>query len=247
MGRMTDTDAIKANSEPVKRYTITLDDDPMMHRFIQKVTGINSLPFTSVSGLLKEAGRYRPVGAFIDVHLGTFDESGLDAIQPLRSFWPCCPLIVITSNPKEEAVIEALALGADDFIVKPIRPKELIARLQARQRDHAVKEAKNVLRCGDINFDQTNKLLVGADDRHVFLPPIESSLLVCMIQAGGIVVRRETLKHRCWGLSKVSDHALDRKIHELRSILRDITSDVTIKTIYGIGYVLDNQPALKAS
>ena len=63
--------------EDQKRYTITLDDDATVHKYIARLTGISSLPYTSTSALMARAASYQPVAAFIDIHLG-LEESGLD-------------------------------------------------------------------------------------------------------------------------------------------------------------------------
>ncbi|MCX6123302.1 MAG: hypothetical protein NTV34_00910 [Proteobacteria bacterium] len=73
--------------ENESRYTITLDDDPTVCKFISRATGINSLPFTSGAALLKRCESYDPVAVFVDVHLDVSD-CGLDVIPHLRSLWP---------------------------------------------------------------------------------------------------------------------------------------------------------------
>jgi ActR/RegA family two-component response regulator len=66
---------------------VTLDDDPMVSRILEKATGIKSLSFSSLQELVQVAGQYEPLAAFIDIHLG-IDECGLDIIPTLRAKWP---------------------------------------------------------------------------------------------------------------------------------------------------------------
>ena len=113
--------------KPQKRnqqYTITLDDDPMIRRLIERYTQIKSLPFTSARKLSEQAHKLNPTAAFIDIHLG-YEECSLDILYALKKQWPLCPLIVITSDPDAEMVKKALSSGADDFVRKPIVPEEL--------------------------------------------------------------------------------------------------------------------------
>ena len=216
-------------------YTITLDDDPMVSRLIQKALGIKSLGFSSAARLLECASDYKPLAAFIDIHLDS--DSGLSIIPTLKEKWPFCPILVVTSDPTEDAVAEGLASGADDFVRKPIRPKELQSRLQARFVDQAQKEAKNVLDLADIRLDRAHRELSGPDGER-YLSDTEINLLVALIQAKGTVVPRNTLKLRCWGQIAVSDNALDRKIYEVRRALKEIGSRITVTTAYGVGFSL---------
>ncbi len=219
------------------RYTITLDDDPSVHRLIEKSTGIRSLNFPSVEALLAEAPNQNPMAAFIDIHLGA-ESSGLNVIPILRGHWPFCALLVVTSNTTDEALSEALAAGADDFIRKPIRPKEIMARLQSRLGDLAEKEAKNILRIGDVTFHVARKTIKGKRGQ-AFLSPIAAILLSHLIQSKGMVLHRKVLKHKAWGKFVVSDNALDRKMHEIRAALQEISDHVKIKTTYGLGFAIE--------
>jgi DNA-binding response OmpR family regulator len=112
------------------RYSITLDDDPMVYRLIESMTDIKSLPFSVRGKLSSSLSQYRPVVVFVDVHLGS--ESGLQAIPFLKSRWPFAPVIVMTSDPASDAVAEALDCGADRLYRKPLNKTELVSRLQTR-------------------------------------------------------------------------------------------------------------------
>ena len=218
-------------------YTITLDDDLMIHRLIQKSLGMKSLPFNSAEKLLEASDSYQPVAAFIDIHLEE-DENGLHIIPMLKAKWPFCPILVITSDPSDEAVSEALACGADDFVRKPIRPKELAARLQTRLIDQAQKEAKSVIHVGDVTLDRTHRILKGPGGER-YLSSTEVNLFMSLLQAKGTIVPRSTLKLRCWGQIAVSDNALDRKIYEVRRALKETGSQINVGTAYGVGFALE--------
>jgi DNA-binding winged helix-turn-helix (wHTH) protein len=72
-----------------------------------------------------------------------------------------------------------------------------------------------------------------------FLPPIESLMLATLLAARGTVVPKETLKHEAWGLNAVSDNAFHRKLFELRRAVQSVSKDVSIRSLYGRGIVLD--------
>lgn len=220
-------------------FTITLDDDPIVAKMIQKSLGIRSLAFQLPQELLKSSFDRDPVACFIDIHLGT-EANGLEIVPALREKWPFCPLIVVTSDPTDEAVIEALASGADDFIRKPIRPRELSARLQTRLLDQAQKEAKSVLRIGDVELDRAHRTVRGPSGER-YLSDTEVNLFLSLIQARGTIVPRHALKLRCWGQIAVSDNALDRKVYEVRRALKEIGSHIRLGTAYGVGFSMDTE------
>jgi len=218
-------------------YTITLDDDPMVSKMIQKALGLKTIPFSSAEKLTESIDRYQPVAAFIDIHLDA-DSNGLSIIPKLKEKWPFCPILVVTADPTDDAVTEALACGADDFIRKPIRPKELSARLQTRLIDQAQKEAKNVIPFADVALDRAYRTLRGPSGER-YLSPTETNLFLALVQARGTTVPRSTLKMRCWDQIAVSNNALDRKIYELRRALQEVGSRLAIGTAYGVGFSLE--------
>src|SRR5690348_13248237 len=71
-------------------YTITLDDDPMVAKMIQKALGLKTISFSSAETLTESIDRYQPVAAFVDIHLDA-DSNGLSIIPALREKWPFCP------------------------------------------------------------------------------------------------------------------------------------------------------------
>ncbi|MBI4404403.1 MAG: response regulator transcription factor [Deltaproteobacteria bacterium] len=220
-----------------KDYTITLDDDPMVVKIIEKTTGLPTIHYSSAKKLAAEAKQYSPIAAFVDIYLGIAD-CGLDIVPALRAVWPYAPILIVTIDPTEEAVSAALAAGADDFLRKPLRPKELMARLQARLKDLAQKEAKSALNFADITLDTIHRTVRGRNGLK-YLTSTESNLLLCLARAKGTIVPRSALKRHCWGDISVSDNALDRKMHEIRKALKDISETVTIRTAYGEGFVME--------
>jgi DNA-binding response OmpR family regulator len=221
------------------RYTITLDDDPVVARIIERTTGLKTIGFDSVATLAREAGRYQPIAAFLDVHFDA-GECGLDIVPALRAKWPYTPIIVITGDPDDNVVAKALESGADDFILKPLRPKELLARLRVRLDDMFRRQAKTILKVGDVQLDTTTRLLRGpAGDR--YLSPTEMSILICLIQAKGTVVSKVRLKRAAWRKLSVSKNAVDRKIFELRRGLHDVSRTTFMRSVYGKGVALSNR------
>ena len=218
-------------------HIIVLDQDPQILPLVQVTTGRPTLSFPSPSEFQKKSDEITPIAFFIDVHLENWEEC-LTFVPLLKERWPFCPIIVIADDPHAETLAEALATGADDFICKPVKPKELLARLQARLDSLAKRQFKEVEPIGDLTVDKSHRTLSSsAATRH--LSPTEMNLLLCLLHAKGTVVQRETLKRRCWGQVYVSDNALNRKLHEVRRIIKELSTRVEIKTLYGVGFVLE--------
>lgn len=217
-------------------YAITLDDDPIVSRIIERSLGLRCLAFASSAELLSVANRYRPVISFVDIHLSETD-SGLDVISALKHRWAFTPVVVVSSNANPTAIADALASGADDFILKPVRPVELVARTQARITDAMQKQTKRLLRLGDIAVDTLHNTL-RSEQSETFLSPRAMAILICLIEARGTVVSRAKLKRFAWGKIAVSENALDRKVFEVRRQLADVSRQTTIDSVYGVGFLL---------
>jgi DNA-binding response OmpR family regulator len=217
-------------------YTVTLDDDPIVPRLIETTLRIPTRAFADAAKLVEAAPALNPVAVFIDIHLNS-DSTGISILPALRQAWPFAPIIVITADPSDEAVSEALASGADDFVRKPLRPKELIARVQTRLVDQAQKEARQLYHFSNLELNQQSRCLRGPKSER-FLSPTEMSLYLALTQARGTVVSRKVLKQRCWDNVRVSDNALDRKVHELRKVLMDVGGEVSVGTSYGAGFFI---------
>jgi DNA-binding response OmpR family regulator len=216
-------------------YIVTLDDDPVMARIIEETLGLKNFAFTQSEQLLECAGEMSPVGAFVDIHLK--GECGLDIVPRLRALWPTTAIIVISGDESDASISQALASGADDFVLKPISPAEVVARLRVRIEDLNDKNRMNLLKFGDLKVDLKHKTISGGKSQ-LILSAREIDLLAELIRAHGTIVPKDVLKRELWGSLAVSDNALDRKIFEVRRALREVSDNVELHSIYGIGMVL---------
>jgi DNA-binding response OmpR family regulator len=219
-------------------HIVTLEDDPLVQNVIEAAIGSPARHFADGAQLLSAADELAPLAFFVDIHLSE-QTSGLDVIPRLRERWPFVPIIVVTSDQADELVGEALASGADDFVRKPLRPKELVARFQARASEQARYQARALRPVGDVTLDLLHNTLTGARGERRSLSQTDMALLCYLADASGTVVPRRDLKLRCWGNVKVSDKAVDRKIHLVRDALADVTTSVQVTAIYGSGFRLD--------
>ncbi len=217
-------------------YTVTLDDDPVVQCLIESACGIPTIRFGSVKELAAKVQELSPDAVFVDIHLN--DEcSGLDAIPLIKNHWRFVPVIVMTADSSDERLGEALASGADDFIRKPINPMEILARVQARMKEQAKRLAVAQRQIGDIKVDNVHNIL-GGQKRERHLSKADLQLFLALADAHGTIVPRDALKRMGWGTIKITDKALDRKIHLIRDALNDVSQNLHIEAVYGKGFRL---------
>lgn len=220
-------------------YTVTLDDDPVIPKLLEGSTGLKTFAYTSTRALLAEINQFTPLGAFIDVHL-MGEDSGLEIIPQLRETWPDTPIIVITADAEHSLVANALQTGADDFIRKPLDEIEVRARLNARLAQLSERRGNSVLKFADAELDVIHKTIKGPKGRQV-ISNREVNLLAQLIKAQGLVLSKAALKKQLWCGMAISDNALDRKIFEVRKLLRSVTDAIELKSIYGEGLKLQKK------
>jgi two-component system, OmpR family, response regulator RegX3 len=167
--------------------------------------------------------------------------SGLDICRDVRGRSPV-PIILLTAKDAEVDKVVGLEVGADDYVTKPYRLRELVARMRAvlRRRQLAGESATvdhEVIRLDGIELD-TDSHEVRVRDEVVNLPLKEFELLSILMENAGRVLHRSTLIDRVWGSDYVGDtKTLDVHVKRLRSKIEDDPSvPVRIVTIRGLGY-----------
>jgi len=148
------------------------------------------------------------------------------------------PVIFLTASDDEVSVVTGLTLGADDYIIKPFRPRELIARIQAALRKSGRSPA--VFRIGTLVVDVSSSV-VTKDDREVFLSALEYRLLLVFINNRGMVITRNRLLDELWHAAGeyVNDNTLTVYIKRLREKIEDDpVNPQIILTVRGLGYRL---------
>lgn len=146
------------------------------------------------------------------------------------------PIVMLTARSDTVDVVVGLESGADDYVVKPFKPRELIARLRARVRrgDDA---AAQPLAIGNLRIDVAGHK-VARDGELLSLTPLEFDLLVCLARKPGQVFTREALLHDVWGYQHSADTRLvNVHVQRLRSkVERDPERPEYVLTVRGIGY-----------
>jgi len=181
----------------------------------------------------------KPDLVLLDVMLPTI--SGIDVCRELRRRTDV-PIIMVTAKAAEIDTVVGLEVGADDYVTKPYRLRELVARMRAVLRRRQVAgessmEDHEVIRLDGIELD-TDSHEVRVRDEVVNLPLKEFELLAILMENAGRVLQRSTLIDRVWGCDYVGDtKTLDVHVKRLRSKIEDDPSvPVRIVTIRGLGY-----------
>lgn len=175
----------------------------------------------------------RPDLVLLDVMLPGKD--GIEVCRQLRAE-SGVPIVMLTAKTDTVDVVLGLESGADDYVVKPFKAKELIARIRTRlRRSEDVKP--ETLRIGDLTIDVAGHS-VKRDDRSIDLTPLEFDLLVCLSRKPWQVFSREVLLQEVWGYRHPADTRLvNVHVQRLRSkIERDPENPEIVLTVRGVGY-----------
>jgi DNA-binding response OmpR family regulator len=156
----------------------------------------------------------------LDINLP--DMNGFDVLKNIRSF-SSVPVIILTVREKEEEQVRGLETGADDYIVKPFRPRDLTARV------HSVLRRANLSKASDQNLVVTkgkmslhlSKNEVDIEDEKIKLTPIEMRVLYELMNSPGVLISSEQILHSVWGESYTDNNRVRTYIRRLRVKLND--------------------------
>ena len=170
--------------------------------------------------------------------LGLPDGSGYTLCQEIRAAGDT-PIIILSARDEEASIVLGLDLGADDYLTKPFRLRELISRIKAVLRRRGPVEAPGgTLTCGDVTvYAQQAKVTKGG--REVLLTALEYRLLLTLLLNQGRVLTRSQILGSIWDVDEdfVNDNTLTVYIKRLREKLEDDPQNPTlIKTVRGLGY-----------
>lgn len=165
--------------------------------------------------------------------------SGLSILKTARKHGIQTPVIVITALGELYDRIEGLDSGADDYIIKPFAFEELMARIRSLGRRSGKWEDSSVLELHDIRYDCNLRLLTGPMG-NIQLSGREGRMLEVFLRSPDTVLRRLVLLARVWGSdAEVEESNLDTYVHYLRKRLRYVNSTLQLKTVRGVGYLLE--------
>jgi two-component system KDP operon response regulator KdpE len=219
---------------------LVVDDEPPIRRLLRATLGAQGHQVVEAAGgveALEQIERERPDLVILD--LGLPDLSGLEVIRSVRAH-SSLPIVVLSVRADERDKVEALDLGADDYLTKPFGTDELVARVRAalRHRFQAQGEAP-VFVCGGFSVDRVRRM-VRRDGAEVHLSPKEYDLLAELVANVGRVLTHRHILAKVWGPAHTEDAQYLRVfIRNLRQKLEaDPTQPRYIITEPGVGYRL---------
>jgi two-component system KDP operon response regulator KdpE len=221
-----------------KTRVLVVDDEAAILRFLKPALEANDYEMTSagtVAEALKRIAAESPDMVLLD--LGLPDGDGKDVIRRARE-WSDLPIIVLSAREREIEKIEALDLGADDYVNKPFNVGELMARMRTALRHRMQRKSETpVLRVGGIEVDAVRHRVTcaGAD---IKLTPKEFELLSFLARHAGRVVTHKQILTAVWGPAHTEDTQYLRVyIGQLRQKIEEHSDDLRIVlTEPGIGY-----------
>jgi two-component system, OmpR family, KDP operon response regulator KdpE len=226
-----------AGTAPVR--VLIVDDEPAILRFLR--VGLGSQGY-----LVIEAGNAESAldvirqcrADLIVLDLGLPDMDGLEVIRRIRDGGSMLPIIVLSSRNDEAAKVQALDLGADDYITKPFGVDELLARVRAAQRHRLQQQGeKPIFRTGDLTVDLVRRIVI-VRDKELKFSPREYDLLRLLVAHAGKVLTHNMILREVWG-PKADVQYLRIYIRALRQKIEvDTDKPEYIVTETGVGYRL---------
>lgn len=229
----------------IKTKILVVEDEESIRRFITlnlSAVGYEVGEADTGEKALAMSSCFRPDVMVLDLMLPGI--SGFEVCRRVREMRPETFIIMLTAKSQDTDKIFGLELGADDYLIKPFNPLELIARIKALLRRRTILQVENnVLKCDDLLLDiAANKFFKNGVE--IELTPTEFALLKMFMENQGKALKRNEILNAVWGQDYFGDtKTLDVHIRRLREKLEDNPSvPEYIKTVWGVGYRWQAEP-----
>ena len=226
----------RGESSPARSRVLVVDDDQALSEMLGIVLrgeGFDPVFCGDGAQALTVFRATKPDVVLLDLMLPGRD--GVDVCRAIRAE-SGVPIVMLTAKTDTVDVVVGLESGADDYIVKPFKPKELVARIRARIRRNVDAPLGTLTIC-DLAIDVSGHQ-VTRDGQALALTPLEFDLLVCLARRPGQVFTREVLLKEVWGYRHAADTRLvNVHVQRLRAKIEHDPEDPTIVvTVRGVGY-----------
>ena len=224
------------NGQQDNRVLVVDDEEPIRDLVRSYLVREGMEVFTAYDGMsaLEAVRQLSPDVVILDLMLPGID--GVEVCRQLRAFSDAY-VVMLTARDEEVDRIVGLSIGADDYMVKPFSPRELVARVRALLR--RPRASRLIAPASGLEVDSATRR-VSVDGGQVRLTNIEFALLEELARDPGVVLSRRQLLERVWGSDFVGDdHVLDVHVGNLRRKLRDDSATPRfVETVRGIGFRL---------
>ncbi len=226
------------DAQPVAKVLIA-DDEVQVRRFLRATLAAHGHEVVEAAQgeeAISVCAREQPDVVLID--LGLPDMDGIEAIRRIRD-WSPVPIIVLSVRDNERAMVEALDAGADDYVIKPFRTNELMARLRVmlRGRKARLDDAAAVVECGRLRLDLAARRLM-VEEAPIHLTRREFDLLALLMKNANKVMTHKQILGRLWGAAHEDDvEYLRVYIKQLRTkVEQDPAAPRYLVNEPGVGY-----------
>lgn len=215
---------------------LVVEDDTLIVRNLSELLLQEGFAVTTASGQKEALQAAENVGfdlALLDISL--LDGNGFSLCKSLKERYQL-PVIFLTATDDEASVVMGLDMGADDYIIKPFRPMEMISRIKSVLRRTG--RAQAVFEIGNLRVDSVRGT-VHKNGKEVYLSALEYRLLLVFLNNRGVVLSRSKLLESIWDIAGefVNDNTLTVYIKRLRDKIEDDPQNAQIiRTVRGIGY-----------
>jgi two-component system, OmpR family, response regulator MprA len=221
----------------MKAHILVVDDDPRITDLMRRILayeGYSVAIARSGTEALDRSLERPPDLIVLDIMLPGLD--GLEVAQRLRAAGDTVPILMLTARGTVADRVKGLETGADDYLVKPFAPEELVARVKALLR-RSQEEQHEVLRYADVELD-TGTRIAHRGTREIELSPTEYELLSLFMKRPRQVLTREIILDRVWGIDfEGSSNVMEVYVGYLRAKLEAEGEPRLIHTVRGVGYV----------
>src|SRR5215469_13556429 len=221
----------------MKAHILIVDDDTRITDLLRRVLAFEGYSVTTAATGQEALTRTleRPPDLIVlDLMLPGLN--GLEVVQRLRESGDSVPILMLTARDTVADRVQGLEAGADDYLVKPFAPEELVARVKALLRRNQ-EERHEVLRYADVELD-TGTRVAHRGVREIELSPTEYELLALFLRRPRQVLTREIILDRVWGMDfEGSSNVLEVYVGYLRVKLEASGEPRLIHTVRGVGYV----------
>lgn len=218
---------------------LLVEDDPAIYRSLSeylKTEGFETVCVTGETDAFKAFSSSLFDLVLMDIALS--DGSGFSALKRIREI-SSLPVIFLTASGDEPSTVHGFELGADDYIAKPFRPRELVSRIKNALRRSDRPDA--LIKAGSVTLD-AEKGIVSKSGREIPLSALEYRLLLYLLQNRGKLLTRTRLLEEIWDIAGdfVNDNTLTVYIKRIREKIEDDPANPEIiKTVRGMGYRVD--------
>ena len=224
----------------MKKILIIEDDDAISTglKYYLEGENFNIILANNGSIALTELNKNNDISLILlDINLP--DISGFDLFKKIKEIRKI-PIIFLTANDLEVSIVRGLDMGADDYITKPFKARELTSRINAvlRRNNTDSYDNANIVKIGNVSID-INQAKVTKNDKQIFLTALEYKILLLLVLNPNIVFTREKILADIWDVAEeyVNDNTLTVYIKRIREKIEDDPSNPKIiMTVRGIGY-----------